>query len=58
MSQANATSIHSVEKILDYLSANYYETKQYSAQTSSHWRKFGELQTLVKTPNGYQLSGG
>lgn len=51
-------SATSVTDILDYIHAHYYQRSEYSSQTSSHWRKFGELQSLEKRDGQYVLSGG
>lgn len=51
-------SLNNVSDILDYLYLNYYSSKGYSSQTSSHWKKFGDLQSLEKVDGQYCLSGG
>ncbi len=44
--------------ILDYLNATYYlDQAEFSNETSSHWRKYGEFQTVKKVNGTYQIEG-
>lgn len=58
MNNSNTAPLNTVEDILDYLHFLYYSSQEYSTETSSHWKKFGDLQRLEKVGGQYQLSGG
>lgn len=46
------------KQILDELFTKYYKNfSNYSAETSSHWRKYGDNQVVTRKDNDYQLSG-
>lgn len=47
-----------IGNILNELYDRYYLNHQeFSDGTSSHWRKYGELQRVTKTSEGFSLSG-
>ena len=43
--------------ILDILYSEYYLNYKFSTVTSSHWRRFGESQKMIKCSSGYKLKG-
>ena len=36
---------------------NYYLNKEFSGQTSSHWKKYGEFQKVNNSVNDFSLEG-
>lgn len=47
----------SASEIVDRLYMKYYENNCYSEETSSHWRKYGEFQKVVKLDGVWLMSG-
>ena len=43
--------------ICSILYEKYYESKNFSVQTSSFWREYGAFQKVKKTKNGFKLKG-